>query len=323
MDLVSPVPRHNFMELNRLSLSLHLGSFGSEVINWGFFEPHWWRNYLHVHSCFEVCYAFQGQGLFRISGHDYQVQAGEVFVARPGETHEIISSEQSPLGIYFWSHTLTLRHSEPVEKTGIDAFLSAYLASPNYIGTPTSTMERTLELLTEEAFNKEPGYVQAIEGLVVKLLLDTARAVVDMPAASEVVDAPAKSPEEAVVQTIVHYLRDNYSSPLCIRDVAAQVHLSERHTSRLFRNIMGTSIMDYLTTLRLETAEQLLLDQQVAIKEVALATGYPDVRYFTTLFRQHTGLTPASFRQKRGTRFIVQADQPVPPHPGHVILSQQ
>ncbi|WP_201379375.1 AraC family transcriptional regulator [Ktedonobacter sp. SOSP1-52] len=276
-------------------------------MGWGFIGPRWWRNYLHTHSFFEVCYAFQGQGLFRFAGVDYAVQAGDVFIAKPGVAHEIISSEEDPLGIYFWSYTLYERadaYNAPA--SGVDELLRAYLASPSVVSARTTAMLRTLELLTEEGTRREPGYLQVVEGLVIKLLLDTARSVVDTSDLCEPLPTPVRSPEEAVTQTIKRYLYDNYARPITMRDLAAQVHLSERHTARLFRKVTGDSIMDYLTRLRLEMAAQLLLDRQarMPIKEIAQACGYPDVRYFTTLFRQRTGLTPALFRQQGGTRFF-------------------
>ena len=60
--------------------------------------------------------------------------------------------------------------------------------------------------------------------------------------------------------------------------------------------------MGYVTRVRLEAAEQLLLNHEYAMKQVA-AVGYPDVHYFTTLFRKRRGLTPGVFRQRRGTIF--------------------
>jgi AraC family L-rhamnose operon transcriptional activator RhaR len=111
---------------------------------------------------------------------------------------------------------------------------------------------------------------------------------------------------------IEQYLHDNYNRPIKMRDVAAQVHLSERHTSRLFLQVTGTSIKARLTALRVEAASQLLLSGRRPVKEVAEASGFPDVQHFTTLFRRHTGLTPAAFRQRGGTTF---AD---PTRPGHI-----
>lgn len=301
--------RTPFTGLNQLSLSLRLGSFSSEIANWGLFEHDWWRNYLHTHSFFEVCYAFAGSGRFSLGQVDYTVQAGDVFIARPGDIHEIISDEQTPLGIYFWSYTLVPRpmlpgSEESDERTeAINALLRAFIASKRCVSRRTSMMQRTLDLLTEEIARHEPGYTQVIEGLVSKLLLDTARSVVNVAELAEE-KYSLRDPTQATVQMIVRYLHDNYHRPLAIRDLAAQAHLSERHTSRLFQKVMGQSIMDYLTTLRMNIAAQRLLERQVPLKEIAQETGYPDVRYFITLFRQTMGVTPAVFRREGGTRFV-------------------
>jgi AraC family L-rhamnose operon transcriptional activator RhaR len=303
MDAVSGGAQ--FTDLNLLSLSLQCGSFTCELLYWGFYVPRWWRNYLHVHSFFEVCYVYQGRGMFRIADQTWQVQAGDIFVARPGEAHEIISSHDDPLGIYFWAYTLLPDEKSSNERPGVDILMSTFLTSQQAVSARTPSMLRTLELLTEEVVRKEPGYLQAIEALVIKLLLDTARAVVDLPRLLVPIDPPAKHSDEAIVQVMVRYLRDNYSRcTLSVCDLAAQVHLSERHASRLFHQVMGTTIKAYLTTLRIEKAMQLLLEGCTPIKEVALAIGYPDVRYFTTLFRQRVGLPPASFQRKGGTRFL-------------------
>jgi AraC-like DNA-binding protein len=113
------------------------------------------------------------------------------------------------------------------------------------------------------------------------------------------------------VQTAARYVRDNYARPIQVRDVAAQVHLSERHLARLFARETGRSILEYLTDLRIEAASQLLLDETLPIKQVARQVGYPDAHYFTTLFGKHTGLTPGVYRQRRGTRFRDEAKRGV------------
>ncbi|MBO0783008.1 MAG: helix-turn-helix transcriptional regulator [Ktedonobacteraceae bacterium] len=315
METTVPVPAQRFTDLNHLALSLRLGSFNSEILGWGYFEPRWWRNYLHTHSFFEVCYAFQGRGLFRLQDHDYQIRAGQVFVAGPGETHEIIAADDEPLGIYFWSYTLV--PTEQGTARDSDTLLNAFLTGHRPLATPGPSMQQTLNLLTEEAARREAGYTQAIEGLVTKLLLDTARAVTDTPPITDPPSTPVRNADEAVTRLITRYLRDNYRRPLSLRDLAAQVHLSERHTARIFQKTTGISPMEYLCRLRIDIATQLLLDRQLPIKEIAQAIGYPDVRYFGTLFRQRTGFTPAAFRRDGGTRFIDSEEQRAAINPGY------
>jgi iron complex transport system substrate-binding protein len=54
----------------------------------------------------------------------------------------------------------------------------------------------------------------------------------------------------------------------------------------------------------MDAANQLLFDRDQPIKNVASAVGYPDVRYFITLFGKQTGTTPARWRATGGTRFL-------------------
>jgi AraC family L-rhamnose operon transcriptional activator RhaR len=304
MDKRAPLPRHRFTDLEALPISLRLGHFEAEILYWGFIAGQWWRNYMHVHSFFEVCYAFEGCGTFEICGGVYPVAAGQVFIAKPDEAHEIISSAADPLGIYFWAYTLVPMSNRPGGASEIDGLLDHFVNTERWVAEPSPTLERTLEALTEEIGYREAGYALVIDGLVSKLLLDTARAVSAMPSVGQAVERPARTPADGLVQKMIRYLRDNYPRTILIRDVAAQVNLSERHTNRLFQQVMGVSILEYLTRLRLEIASQLLLDQQLSVKEVAQAVGYPDMRYFATLFHRRTGLTPTAFRASGGTTFL-------------------
>jgi AraC-like DNA-binding protein/quercetin dioxygenase-like cupin family protein len=294
-------PRQRFTDLNSVPLRLQLGGFAADILHWGFISGEWWRNYLHVHSFFEICYAFAGRGEFKICGEQHQVKAGDVFVAKPDEPHEIISDKKEPLEIYFWSYTLVPPAKRQTGSSDIDALLRAFLTTAKRVQHDMTQMERTLELLVDEVVKKEVGYSHVIQGLVTKLLLDTARAVsnVHIPSAQLL-----RSPGDAAVDLMMRYLHDNYDRAISIQDVAAQVHLSERHARRLFLETTGKSMKQYLTFLRLDVAKQRLLSEEETISDIAYAVGFNDVRHFSTTFRAMEGVTPSEFRVKGGTRFL-------------------
>jgi AraC family L-rhamnose operon transcriptional activator RhaR len=317
----TPVPsfsaRRRFVDLNQLALRLPIGRFRCEILGWGLLGERWWRNYMHAHSFFEVCCAFGGEGIFRLNGREHVVRRGDVFVARPGDLHEIVPSEADPLAIHFWSFLLSEETDADAENSNdadpdADALLRAFVRSPRWHSAETDALQTTLLLLTEEIAAHAPGFRRAIDGLATKLILDTARAVT--PHGHVAIDAPARSDDmnRSLSLRIERYLQDNYVRPITMRDVAAQVNLSERHAARIFRRTYGTTIKECVTSLRIEEASRRLIASQEAIKSIAADCGFPDVQHFTTVFRRHTGLTPAAFRRQRGTRF---AD---PSLPGHV-----
>ncbi len=286
-------------ELNSIPLQLKLGRFDVEILRWGFIAPEPWRNYLHLHSYFEVCYAFAGCGSFRIANEVHSVRAGDVFIARPDDVHEILAENSDPLGIVFWSYTLTPgKHS--TGSRDIDRLLEAFLMTRQRVAEQP-IMAVTLELLTEELSQRQAGFLEVVEGLVCKLLLDTARAVVSVPAV-QLTDLRSQS--DAAVALMMRYIQDNFDRPMRVSDVVAQVQMSERHARRLFSEQAGCSIKAYLTDVRLKVARQLLLGSGMHIADVAYAVGFADVRHFSTLFRQFVGVSPTTFRQQGGTKHL-------------------
>jgi AraC-like DNA-binding protein len=296
--------RERLLELNRVPLRVQLGSFTAEIITWGYLGSTWWRNYMHEHTHFEICHAFAGRGLFRMLGVDYAVLAGQVFIAKPGEEHEIIADEKDPLGIHFWSFTLVKKPGAVANASdeATDRLLHRFIDSTVWVSDDAAAIGMTLELLTEEIVRMQPGYLAAIEGLTRKLILDTARAGVGKDMPGESVPERAVVGVHAIVAQAKRYMHDNIGRDLSVRDIAAQVNFSERHLSRVFRQQVKKAPLEYLVEARVELAGQLLLDQSLAIKDIARRVGYADVRYFTTVFRRMTGLPPATYRAQQGTK---------------------
>ncbi|HEY6738592.1 MAG TPA: AraC family transcriptional regulator [Actinopolymorphaceae bacterium] len=295
-------------DLRSSRIEVDVGGHRVEFLDWGFYEPRPWRNYLHTHSFFEICYAHSGSGVFRSGGVEYRLGPGDLFVARPGDLHEIVAADSDPLSIHFWSYTLVPSPQSAEDDHHGRELLRAFAESPAVLLTDRGAGSRIpalLELLTAEAARRAPGFTEVVRALAGTLVVETARSIVgpEMDPA-----APDASPETernaATVRTMVRYLQDNYDRPVSVRDVVAQVHVSERHGNRLFRAVEGTTIHAYLARFRLEVAAQRLLERGISVKEVARSCGYPDVRHFSTAFRQHWGVPPAAFRAARGTTHL-------------------
>jgi AraC family L-rhamnose operon transcriptional activator RhaR len=299
------------VDLNATRIAVRLAGYRAEFLNWGYFAARPWRNYPHSHSFFEICFAYSGRGTFVNRDLAHQVQAGDLFVARPGELHQIISDDTEPLGIYFWAHTLLPEPSVPGDGVDDGSDLLRAFRDPNgrLRSSRTGSIRALLQLLDREAGTPEPGMRESASALASALVLATARAVLDttsvlqntllLPGADDLVGRRGA----AAARSMIRYLHDNYERELVVRDVAAQVHMSERHASRLFRQATGTSIRAYLQRLRLEVAASRLAERELSVKEVAHSCGYSDVRHFTTAFRRQYDVTPAAFRQQDGTRF--------------------
>ena len=83
-----------------------------------------------------------------------------------------------------------------------------------------------------------------------------------------------------------------------LTELAAQLHCSERHFSRLFREQFGASLRSRQIELRLERARQLLANSNAKIINVAYESGYRHVGLFNAMFKKRFGLTPGEWRRQ-------------------------
>ncbi len=132
-------------------------------------------------------------------------------------------------------------------------------------------------------------------------------------ASTEAADAPAGfglepprpfegariSTQPRAVTQAVDFIHDNYAAGLSLSDIAAAVHLSPFHLSRIFKKATGVSPHQYLLQVRVNSARSLLAagagDRSLA--EVAAAVGFADQSHLTRHFKRILGVTPRQLRQ--------------------------
>ena len=113
--------------------------------------------------------------------------------------------------------------------------------------------------------------------------------------------ARSRQIEDREIAACQEWIADNYIET---RPVAAMVErsgLPERSFKRRFSKVTGMSPIDYVHTIRLEEAKQLLETTDAPIEAVADNVGYEDASFFRRLFRRKVGLTPAAYRKRFGS----------------------
>lgn len=111
--------------------------------------------------------------------------------------------------------------------------------------------------------------------------------------------------EGEVVGDLLHarmlsVIEENFKDPdFSLKSCAALLNLSPQHLSRLYRQKTDSSFLEHLTRRRMEEAVRLLCGTDLPIGELAEKLGFADPRYFSQVFRRHTGQTPSQYRQER------------------------
>jgi len=104
--------------------------------------------------------------------------------------------------------------------------------------------------------------------------------------------------EDDKVRDVEDWLRRNYEKPVSIEDMAGRAGMGTRNFIRRFKTATGRLPGAYVQTLRIDAARDLLEQGEPSIQRVCGRIGYEDVAYFRGLFKRHTGMTPAEYRDR-------------------------
>ncbi|MDR3542105.1 MAG: PocR ligand-binding domain-containing protein [Desulfosporosinus sp.] len=99
------------------------------------------------------------------------------------------------------------------------------------------------------------------------------------------------------IQKAAEYMRENFRNKITIEDIAQVVYLSPCYVSRIFKQGLGCTLMEYLTQIRVEKAKTMLKNPKYNVMQVAEESGFEDPAYFTRVFKKLEGITPSRFKQ--------------------------
>lgn len=112
--------------------------------------------------------------------------------------------------------------------------------------------------------------------------------------------ARSRQVEDAAIARCQAWIADHYAEPAPVAAMVARSGLAERSFKRRFQQATGMSPLEYVHTVRLEEAKQMLESGQQPIEAIANEVGYEDAGFFSRLFRRQVSLTPAQYRKRFG-----------------------
>lgn len=104
---------------------------------------------------------------------------------------------------------------------------------------------------------------------------------------------------DPVVQKMVSILKHNICRPRLLDYLSEQMELSKDYMGKRFRSIVGITISEYCTRLKMEQAKTMLTGTAKKVYEISGELGYTTVDYFTGLFKSYTGVTPTAYRNSK------------------------
>lgn len=98
----------------------------------------------------------------------------------------------------------------------------------------------------------------------------------------------------------VAYMDSHYGEKLLVEDLAKQTYLSKYHFIRVFTEYIGVSPYEYLTSIRISRAKELLNTTGYPLEVIAQQVGFGDSKALIRRFKQMTGMTPNRYRKLSG-----------------------
>lgn len=111
-------------------------------------------------------------------------------------------------------------------------------------------------------------------------------------------DENSGNKNRSILKSAVEYIDTHYMEETLSLNTAAQVaNISANHFSALFSQNKGQTFIEYLTSLRMRHARELLRCTDKRSSEIAAEVGYKDAHYFSYLFKKTQGMTPSEYRK--------------------------
>jgi AraC-like DNA-binding protein len=98
------------------------------------------------------------------------------------------------------------------------------------------------------------------------------------------------------MKKVIAFIEKNFTNTdLNVDQLASCVSLSKVQTYRKVKAISGQSIVEFIRTIRLKKAAELILERKLSFTEIAYETGFSSPSYFTKCFHDHFGKTPSEY----------------------------
>ena len=116
--------------------------------------------------------------------------------------------------------------------------------------------------------------------------------------------ASTRSPAPAarLIERAIAFIEAEAANGIHPDDVARHLNVSRRLLDLRFKQYETRSLAEKITSCRLEAAQRLLADPAVSVKAAFLRAGFSSIPHANRIFKEHTGLAPASWRKKHQLR---------------------
>lgn len=246
----------------------------------------------HVHKEIEIGLLLEGKFTVHSSKETAVLSPGDLWIVNPYQSHETMSAtpEMPALVAEVQIPPSFFKSYFPQIET-IQFPLQARTSDPDKHRWLICQMLEMAQLY----FQQDKRFELKCAGRI-NLFLDHLLEVVSYRLISEKEQAMAAN-RVARIRSITAYIEENCGRKLLLSEIAAREGLSMSYLSHFFKDHYGMPFQDYLTRVRCEKAQQMLLSSELSLLEIGISCGFSDPKYFNKGFIALYGCSPREYRR--------------------------
>lgn len=253
---------------------------------------------LHKHPFYELRFATQGNFSFDAINHHVSLPTGEMLVLCPDTYHySYIPSEEVVTKVISFS----LEKAEGSEPKVYDIFHALLNQANMKVLTPGEGLLQKARSFTEAPFpsKKDARSLFHLRHLASEIVLELFDLFQLYDADLTEINSTGSASQTPNYVLALDFFVHTPDFPLS--EIAAELGYSVKHTSRLIKQIYGTTLTQIRKQKRLSRARALLLERpDLDIQQICNQTGFQTITLFYSVFRQTEGCTPTEYRKLHG-----------------------
>ena len=258
--------------------------------------------YVHWHQEFEFLVLTEGKVLFTIEDRKYVMNPGDIVFINSNYLHmakNICGGVCSFYAIDFSYHVLNEDIHSIFSKKFIRPILNDKYVFPEFM--PVSEDEDKCWQKDIRNYLHEIGECPEHElepfELMIRSRILAIWDILDKNCVREQKDNDIESRYSERLEPVISYIKENYAYEITLGELAAILPMSEGQFSRVFKQTMKLSPIQYLMRYRILQSCKLLQDTEKKIGEIANLSGFNNISYFNRVFLNTIGCTPKEYRE--------------------------
>ncbi len=236
---------------------------------------------VHWHDYCELEIILSGKAIHVMNGTEYELSRGSMYMLSFYDYHAFTALEETEMiNLNFSRDLLDARISDYLENSGKAIVCSLSEEELEYIDGRVTALEN------ENSPEIYMGDV-VISSLLSEIL---ARAIRKTNEAGKAALPP-------LVQQATAYIHTNFRRDISLDILAEALCVSSGYLGKLLKKSLNKSFNDYLGSVRLKYACNLLESSEMSVGDIAFAAGYNSVPYFLYVFKKKFGITPGEYKQ--------------------------